>query len=151
VQRGWTKVEVTIGAQDVAVFNTHLEAFDPTPRTDQAGEMATLLDGETGRVALVGDLNSLPGTEGHLAATDAGFTDVWTTVGTGDGFTCCFAPALSSTADPLDQRIDYVLVRGGTGQLTPESVNIVGEDPADRTASGLWPSDHAGVVATIAP
>jgi hypothetical protein len=26
---------------------------------------------------------------------------------------------------------------------------IVGDDPADMTASGLWPSDHAGVVARL--
>ena len=31
----------------------------------------------------------------------------------------------------------------------PTSVDVVGEEPADRTASGLWPSDHAGVIATL--
>jgi hypothetical protein len=28
---------------------------------------------------------------------------------------------------------------------------LVGEEPADRTPSGLWPSDHAGVVVTFGP
>jgi endonuclease/exonuclease/phosphatase family metal-dependent hydrolase len=153
ILRGWTAVTATIGTTDVVFFNTHLESFDPAPRVAQAGELADLLDAATGRVVLVGDLNSLPGTEGHLAATAAGFTDVWTALGTGSGFTCCFAPDLSQprTVDDLTQRIDYVLVRGAAGQLTPENVTIVGEEDADRTASGLWPSDHAGVTATIAP
>jgi hypothetical protein len=26
---------------------------------------------------------------------------------------------------------------------------VVGDEPDDRTAGGLWPSDHAGVIATI--
>jgi hypothetical protein len=29
------------------------------------------------------------------------------------------------------------------------SATVVGDAPADRTAGGRWPSDHAGVVATI--
>ncbi len=153
VERGWTAATVTIGGQPITVFNTHLEAFDPAPRVAQAGELATRLGGESGRVVLVGDLNSLPGTEGHLAMTNAGFADAWTAVGAGAGLTCCFAPDLSQprTVDDLTDRIDYVLARGATGQLAPQSAVVVGEEDADRTASGLWPSDHAGVVATLAP
>lgn len=150
VKRGWTKVEVTVGGEDVTVYNTHLEAFNATVRVAQANELVALLAAETGRVVLVGDLNSDPGAEGHLAMTEAGFTDPWTG-GDGTGLTCCFAPILTSTEVPLAQRIDYVLLRPGDGTLTAESVTVVGEDAADRTASGLWPSDHAGVVATIAP
>ena len=28
-------------------------------------------------------------------------------------------------------------------------ISLIGNQPADRTASGLWPSDHAGVAATL--
>ena len=28
---------------------------------------------------------------------------------------------------------------------------LIGLDPANRTASGLWPSDHAGLVAKLQP
>jgi len=31
----------------------------------------------------------------------------------------------------------------------PSWVEVVGDEQADRTASGLWPSDHASVVATF--
>lgn len=154
VKRGWTKAEVTVGGEDVTVYGTHLEAFDESARDAQAAELATILDAETGRVVLVGDLNSTPGTGGHLAATNAGFADVWTSVGAGAGLTCCFAADLSaprSVENDLQARIDFVLVRPGDGDLTPESAHVVGDQDADRIASGLWPSDHAGVVATIAP
>jgi hypothetical protein len=35
---------------------------------------------------------------------------------------------------------------GGIEETQPD---VVGADPADRTPSGLWPSDHAGVVAEL--
>jgi hypothetical protein len=28
-------------------------------------------------------------------------------------------------------------------------IRRVGDQPGDRTPSGLWPSDHAGVIATL--
>ena len=35
------------------------------------------------------------------------------------------------------------------GVRLADALRIVGDDPADMTASGLWPSDHAGVVAKL--
>lgn len=154
VKRGWSAVQATIGGQQITFVNTHLEAFDLQTSTGvparpaQAAELVELLAPEAGRVTVVGDLNSVPGTEGHAALTGAGFTDTWTTVhGDDPGLTCCFLEDLHQTAS-LSVRIDDVLVRGS---LTPTSATIVGEEEADRTLSGLWPSDHAGVVAAIEP
>lgn len=149
VKRGWAAVDVTIGGKPITFVTTHLEAFAAPPRVAQANELAGILSSITGPVALVGDLNSLPGTEGEAVLAGAGFSDAWTTVHAGDaGFTCCFPPDLRETTPGLDERIDYVLTRGA---LTPETAEIVGEETADRTASGLWPSDHAGVVVTLQP
>jgi exonuclease III len=60
------------------------------------------------------------------------------------GFTCC--TDITSPTSMSGERIDIVFVRGG---VTPQAAEIVGVDPAKRTAAGLWPSDHAGVVATL--
>ena len=46
----------------------------------------------------------------------------------------------------LTERIDFVLFRG---DFAVHSVEVVGDEPVDRTPSGLWPSDHAGVVAQL--
>jgi hypothetical protein len=46
----------------------------------------------------------------------------------------------------LRSRIDLVLIRDGVRARTAE---VIGVDPALRTPSGLWPSDHAGVVARV--
>ena len=46
----------------------------------------------------------------------------------------------------LTTRVDLVLLKGNIQVL---DIRRVGEQPGDRTASGLWPSDHAGVIATL--
>ena len=90
----------------------------------------------------------------YALLTGSGFTDTWAQMHPGDpGPTCCQASDLLNTVSTLDQRLDFVfwheglsLWRGGFDNVR---VEIVGEAQADRTASGLWPSDHAGVVATL--
>jgi hypothetical protein len=56
----------------------------------------------------------------------------------------------------LDERIDFVLLRSpaGDGEVSGErrgwvNMDIVGMRPADMTADGLWPSDHAGLTAVM--
>jgi endonuclease/exonuclease/phosphatase family metal-dependent hydrolase len=153
VKRGWTKVEVTVGsgaaAEDATVYNTHLEAFFDPIRDAQAGVLAGIIGADdASRVVLVGDLNSTDAETAYGAFTGTGFSDVWAELGTGDGFTCCFAGDLREprTVDDLDERIDHVLFRG---TVTPETVDVLGEADGDRR-SNLWPSDHAGVAATLA-
>ena len=46
----------------------------------------------------------------------------------------------------LSDRRDFVLFRGAFEVL---GVDVLGADPVNRSPSGLWPSDHAGVVATL--
>jgi hypothetical protein len=36
-----------------------------------------------------------------------------------------------------------------TPNLCGLDADVVGDELGDRTPSGLWPSDHAGVVATL--
>ena len=46
----------------------------------------------------------------------------------------------------LQDRIDFVMYRG---PFTTLSAETVGDNPAQKTQSGLWPSDHAGVIARL--
>jgi hypothetical protein len=74
----------------------------------------------------------------------------------------CHASNLLDPRPTLSRRIDLVLFRGRRGDHDDEgqrnddggfvakSAEVVGDEPADRLVpSGLWPSDHAGVVATL--
>ena len=143
VRRGWTSVDADVAGESFRFINTHLEAFAPQVRDVQAGELLAGPVNTALPVILVGDLNATPtdaATYGRIVA--AGFSDAW--VG-GAGFTCCQSAGLNNAASMLDERIDYVLFRG----LTLHNPSILGDEENDKTPSGLWPSDHAGVTAQI--
>jgi hypothetical protein len=144
IQRGWTSLDVEIGGTAFRFINTHLEAFAPQIRDVQAGELLAGPASISGSIVLVGDLNATPtdaATYGRIMA--AGFSDAWDS-GL-PGFTCCQDGGLRNGASLLDQRIDYILFRG----VALQNASVVGEEESDKTASGLWPSDHAGVVAQM--
>jgi exonuclease III len=78
----------------------------------------------------------------------SGFFDTWTLLHPTDpGFTCCNEADLLNPVPTLVQRIDHVLMHDGTAYRS----KVIGTDPANRTPEGLWPSDHAGVTAALAP
>jgi len=65
---------------------------------------------------------------------------------TDPGFTCCFDALVTDENATLDSRIDLVVV---DKEVDAKWTDVVGEELSDMTASGLWPSDHAGVVARL--
>lgn len=134
----------------------------------------TLAAGRDEIVVLVGDLNSDPA-EGplvdcmlppafdmlglcptpYVVMVSNGYTDTWT-VRNGkadDGYTCCQEDLLTNEESELDERIDHIWIRAplggaqGPNFLRAMHAMTVGDRQKDRTASWLWPSDHAGVVA----
>jgi endonuclease/exonuclease/phosphatase family metal-dependent hydrolase len=153
VNRGWSSVDVLANQRAIRVVNTHLEPEDATLRLEQARELVAT-GGPTDTsipVILVGDLNSGP-SPADSAAYDAvlagGFRDAWTEVhGDDEGFTCCQSANLSNPVSQLNRRIDVILFDAGKALQAKR----YGMNRASRTVTGLWPSDHASVVATIGP
>ncbi|RIK75417.1 MAG: endonuclease [Planctomycetota bacterium] len=151
--RGWVSVDVQAGPLAFRVVSTHLDN-DPSLQLAQAGEL--LGPGSPSDtdlpVVLIGDFNSRAdgtGTATYAELLASGFADAWTmTHGDEAGYTWGHDAGLLNTESTFTERIDLVLL-GGTLQAT--FAEIVGEELADRTPSGLWLSDHAGVVATIVP
>jgi endonuclease/exonuclease/phosphatase family metal-dependent hydrolase len=148
VERGHVVADATVDGTRLTVCNTHLESASAGTRLEQATELEALLADRRDPVVLVGDLNSGPG--GSRGAYDH-LTGSFRDAADGVGNTCCHAAGLRNDEVSLTARIDHVLVRGGLG---PTDVTRVGADPANRIAvdgDRLWPSDHAGVVATLSP
>lgn len=148
IERAYGAVDATVGDHRLTFCNTHLESVVPATRADQAAELRAALADSRDPVVLVGDMNSGPGasTAGYSRLTGS-FEDVASDAGA----TCCHAADLRNPEPSLDARIDHVLVRG---RLEATDVARVGADPAERVAvdgERLWPADHAGVVATLAP
>jgi endonuclease/exonuclease/phosphatase family metal-dependent hydrolase len=160
IYEGWSSIEVPLAGRTYRFVATHLEFQQAEPvQLAQAAELLALLQHETRPTILVGDFNSDAYGRVPAAATptygnmlDAGFADSWLERGRhAPGLTCCQSVDLSNRQPTLDQRIDFIFTRNlpavvhaGT-LITAE--HVVGDRRADRTASGLWPSDHAGVVA----
>ena len=77
----------------------------------------------------------------------AGYADAWSARHPSDpGFSCCQATNLLNPTSTLTERVDLVLTRG---PFHVAKASLVGDEPSDRLPSGLWPSDHAGVVVNL--
>jgi len=148
--RGWTGVDVKYRGEWFRFLNTQLEAFAEPFRAMQAEDVVELVEESPIPVVAVGDFNALPGVSPTYALLTAALTDAWTEIDADvAGYTCCSNdPLLRDTQPPppFDERIDLVLY---AGPFVPIEASVVGEEQADLTATGMWPSDHAGVVATL--
>ncbi len=166
---GWASVDLQFKGKRYRFVNAHLEPADILPgggvhpeiayiQAKQLEELLGVVDASPHPVVLVGDLNS--NADGSTTSTyqtvlDAGFVDAWL-VGRprGVGYTANQPPHLMNATSELFHRIDFILYRdeftqnGGRfrGSVVAE---LLGEQPNDKTPSGLWPSDHAGVAATL--
>ena len=151
--RGWTAVDVKLRGQRFRFVTTHLDSTVPAIRVAQAKELLLTAANTSLPVIMAGDFNiaadtSLdPSFPAYQAMINAGFTDAWKSKRAPDpGFTAHQAENLLNPTSLLNHRIDLVLFRGGFGVT---DISLIGNQPADRTSSGLWPSDHAGVAATL--
>jgi hypothetical protein len=77
---------------------------------------------------------------------DFGFDDTFFSKTRRDTKTCCQSETVDNAESQLRSRIDFVLARPKVPIV--RSV-VVGNDPDTKTAGGLWPSDHAGVVSKL--
>jgi endonuclease/exonuclease/phosphatase family metal-dependent hydrolase len=119
--RGWVGLDGTLARKKFRFVSTHLEA-------------------KKRQSILVGDYNADPadaGANAYKTAVKAGFRN-----NLPRRKTCCFAEDLHSTADHLETWIDHVLVRPKVKVLKS---GIVGT----KQVGGLYPSDHAGITATL--
>lgn len=150
VDRGWTSVEARVGSRRFRFVNTHLEAFGDTKiREAQAKELTRGPLKTKGQIVLVGDLNS--GVARHNEPEKPG-DDLAFRVLARFGFkdngavqSCCY-PSLSDPNAKFDHTVDHVLTKPG---LRTVSARVTGDDSGERTPSGLWPSDHGGVISRL--
>lgn len=141
IARSWGWVDAELDGRRFRFVNTHLEAWNQGVRDAQRDDLLEAVGDPDAPVVVVGDFNSTP----DLVGMPEQYVDAWALSGRdGDGSTCGQRADLSGDST-LDQRIDYVWVRNAEVR----ACWVVGAGEEDRTASGLWPSDHAGVVAEV--
>jgi hypothetical protein len=166
--RGWQSVEAKYKkkGQKAVPFrfvNTHLEAFgEPTIKEAQAKELVAPGGpmNTKRRAILVGDINSgladphevgdgrNSGTNGDQLAFKALLAGGLKDRGSGGEYTSGYDAILDSTAGKFDHTIDHVLTnKKAKAKLI--KATVTGTDPKEMTPSGLWPSDHGGVISKL--
>ena len=170
--RGYQWVDVRAGAQDFRFVNTHLEAFSSDIALAQADELFTEATSPNRSTLVVCDCNSDPA-NGSVRPIDrvphkapyemltgaGGYTDLWKASGRPadlPGLNHGETSGLNETVDEAPpgswtHRIDMVFGRTADAkELTADRAQVTGRDGDPRDpATGLWPSDHAGVVMRV--
>jgi len=155
VPRGWISVDAKIRGKSFRFITTHLESFSPLVQIAQANELTQGPANTELPVVFAADFNSDATSSDPIQSAayrillGAGFIDVWSKAHPSDpGFTWPLhgEDPFTPVSTP-NQRIDLVLARGEFGVL---GARLIGNNQlTDLTPSGLWPADHAGVVAIL--
>jgi len=157
IARGWTATDAKVrGSGPFRFVNTHLEAFDPFVRRDQALELVDADGPATSSlpVILVGDLNSDDDTVMGPGGTDRLAYEALLAAGmversTNDPLSCCLDSSLlevgkgGSVAD-FDHQVDHIMTRDPELVLLRSSI-VTGLQPVNN----FWNSDHAGVFSSL--
>src|SRR3954462_330729 len=143
--RGYAGIDATVAGKRFRLIDPHPEAYSGDITAKEFGELLrTDAKSKKRQTIIAGDFNSGPDAEGKEAGykelLDAGFME------TGKpNKTCCQDEKLDNPASKLYQWIDHPVARPRVKVL---SSRVVGNVPSTRTG-GLWPSDHAGIVAKL--
>ena len=149
--RAWASVDAQFFGHSFHYINTHLESFDANVRELQGDELRAGPANSALPVIIAMDSNAqafpLPQDPTYVDFRSAGYHDVWSRLfPKRAGLTCCQDEADNNPVSQLYQRIDLVLTHG---RVTPLGAALLGADPRSRLSDGLWPSDHAALVAAV--
>ena len=152
----WQSIDVKLRGKSFRFITTHLDALIPEGVVSgpQAGELLAGPADTSLPVIVTGDMNSGP--QFSPAAYDAfiagGLTDTWTAAGLGaPPLTCCHLAPNDLISDPTatyTNDLDHIFTRGPFSVVDEHLVGNTAPSPVPP--SFIWPSDHAGVVATLA-
>ena len=168
--RGYQWVDVRAGAKRLRFVNSHFEAFSSDIAFAQAAQLLDEAVAEDRTTIFVCDCNSDPfnssikvgidqlphkaayelitGTGSYPGESD--FTDEWLEWAPAEeGWTSGLSELVDdATGAGFDHRIDMVFARTASGDgLAVDRGRVTGTDVSTKDpATGLWPSDHGGVV-----
>jgi endonuclease/exonuclease/phosphatase family metal-dependent hydrolase len=153
IPRGYVAVNAEIGQTSVVFANTHLESVpDIKLRLGQVTQLVDAFKNEVLPVILVGDFNSqaTTGTAYNYVLSE-GYTDIWIEnplMYNTNGYTFGHESDLKNDTPNLFTRIDFIFA-GPQGDPVIGEGFVLGDEKRDKTANGLWASDHAGIVAKL--
>jgi endonuclease/exonuclease/phosphatase family metal-dependent hydrolase len=142
-RRSWNSFDATVHGAHVHFVNAHLEAYSNDFKLQQARELVAGPLEHKGTVILAGDLNSGPTLPAaadrppYQAIADAGFKPERT-----KRTSCCFDD-IATGSGAWDHNVDWIMARPKVRLVRSY---VTGRE---RTKSGVYPSDHGGVVSVL--
>jgi hypothetical protein len=151
----WQSIDAKVRGRSFRFITTHLDALAPSGVVSgpQAQELLAGPANTSLPVILSGDMNSGPTSSppAYAAFVAGGLTDSWTAAGLGaPPLTCCHLAPDDLVSDPSSiytEDLDHIFMRG---DFSVANEHLVGNTaPNPPPASFIWPSDHAGMLATL--
>jgi endonuclease/exonuclease/phosphatase family metal-dependent hydrolase len=123
-QRGILQLVLNVRGHDLVFMDTHIDfRGDDTERLMNTAEIKELLQEYRGRpTILCGDFNDTPTSRTHEKLAEL-FTDTWTAIGKGDGFTI--------PAEKPRKRIDYIWI-SKDGSIVPLKMWVPESEASDH-------------------
>lgn len=170
IVRGYTWADLRVGPRRFRFVNTHLESQSADLALAQAAELLASPALQTRRtVLLVCDCNSDPRTDTVRPGSTVPYSAAYRLLTGGSGrfadlwlhqrrprqeVPTAVLSELVNDPSPraLDRRLDLVMARSAVARPLPQVLRarVTGNRLRDRDpATGLWPSDHAGVVVRL--
>lgn len=143
--RGWVSADINYRTKHFRFIGAHLDSSSTSKNICQGKELLAGPANTSLPVVLAGDLNcdlSDPSDLKYETCTrllNAGFFDSWSAANPGE-------PGYTKDLPSMTRRGDYVMLRG---RFRVQAAALVGEEPGDITSSGLWASNHCGVVTRV--
>lgn len=158
--RGYQWADVRAGGQSFRFVNTHLEAFSSDLALAQAHQMLAEATAKETSTVIACDCNSDPLNSSVKNIDDVPhkapyelitktYTDQWLEWAPAEeGWTTGLNELVDEEPPTWTHRIDMIFGRTASGDpLGVDRGEVTGTELTDRDpATGLWPSDHAGVV-----
>jgi hypothetical protein len=163
----WQSIDVKLRGRTFRFITTHLDALAPAGFVSgpQAQELLKGPASTSLPVIVTGDMNSGPIVDppAYNAFIAGGLSDTWTAAGLGaPPLTCCHLAPNDLSSDPkatYTEDPDHIFSRGDFSVLDEHLVGNTVPNPNLREQHGnvqeegpepfIWPSDHAGMVATL--
>lgn len=156
ITNSWQSIDAKVRGKSFRFITTHLDFAAPEGLISgpQAHELLAGPANTSLPVIVTGDMNSglHVAPAAYEAFLEGGLSDTWTAAGLGPPpLTCCHLEPedlLTDPTTPYTNDLDHIFTRGPFSVLDEHLVGNVAPNPVP--ASFIWPSDHAGVVATLA-
>jgi hypothetical protein len=151
----WQSVDVKTRGRSFRFVTTHLDALLPFGLVSgpQAQELLSGPAQTDLPLIVTGDMNSGPAVTpaAYNALVAGNLTDTWPEAGLGaPPLTCCHLAPNDLASDPsavYTEDPDHVFTRGEISVIDEHLVGNTVPNPAPEPF--IWPSDHAGIVATL--